>query len=350
VKFHRWGAATGLAALAVLALGGDAHARLCHLNLYLDDAVELGSLQLAVGHLAGTFQDPPCANSLDNTIAAFGADAGASRLDASFASVAGFEGPHQLALCTLEDPAGAVSEDDFNVVVVEATDVDGVQLETLPSVSSAVECDIETSTTTTTLEQRVCEVTFRLGEGGSIASLDYQIGYAGAGGDFAGSGNTVECDNLLPAGALASYNDDEDVTKLRGAMIHGVGISTPADIVRCRFLPLGDDPELGDFDAIVTNATDAQEVPAKPKPELFASEINCAGTGVQLQCGDANRSGSVTATDSLRVLEAALGSGADCPLWLCDTDDSGTVLANDALRVLRQAIGLPVDLNCPERN
>ncbi|HYC55061.1 MAG TPA: hypothetical protein VEL28_08995 [Candidatus Binatia bacterium] len=349
MKFHVWGAATGLAALTALCLGSDAHARLCSLNLFLDDDVELGSIQLAVGHLSGTFQDPPCANSVDGAIAAFGADADAGRLDASFASVEGFSGPHQLALCTLEDPAGVVSSDDFNVVVVEATDVDGVLLETFPSVSLAVTCDIDSSTTTTTIEERICEVTFRLGSAGSIASLDYYIGYAGAGGDFAGSGNGVECDNLLPAGTLASYNDVESQSRVRGAMIHKSGIPTPADITRCRFLPLADDPVAEDFDGVVTNATDALEVQANPKPTLTASEIVCSGTGLELVCGDANRSGNVTASDSLRILEAALGSSSSCPLWVCDTDGSGQILANDALRALRLAIGLPVDMNCPPR-
>jgi len=63
-------------------------------------------------------------------------------------------------------------------------------------------------------------------------------------------------------------------------------------------------------------------------------------------CGDANVSGSITATDALIVLRTAVGSSV-CGLCICDANDSGGVTASDALLVLRYAVGQPLVLNCP---
>jgi hypothetical protein len=62
-------------------------------------------------------------------------------------------------------------------------------------------------------------------------------------------------------------------------------------------------------------------------------------------CGDINGDG-VTATDALRVLQAAVGSETSCQLCTCDVDSSGAISATDALRVLQAAVGVEVDLTC----
>ena len=72
----------------------------------------------------------------------------------------------------------------------------------------------------------------------------------------------------------------------------------------------------------------------------------CAGTGGGSVCGDADGNGTVSATDALRVLNAAVGSPVSCPLSRCDVDGSGTILSSDALKVLRKAVGQPVVLSC----
>ena len=64
-------------------------------------------------------------------------------------------------------------------------------------------------------------------------------------------------------------------------------------------------------------------------------------------CGDVNVSGSLTASDALLVLKAAVGSDV-CPLLpcICDTNGNGTITASDALAVLRRAVGQDNALAC----
>lgn len=64
-------------------------------------------------------------------------------------------------------------------------------------------------------------------------------------------------------------------------------------------------------------------------------------------CGDADRSGRVTASDALGVLRAGIGLQA-CPLDRCDADVSGGLTAGDALRVLKHAVGALDQLSCHE--
>jgi hypothetical protein len=56
-------------------------------------------------------------------------------------------------------------------------------------------------------------------------------------------------------------------------------------------------------------------------------------------CGDADGNGSITASDALLTLSAAIGAGV-CALCQCDLDNSGAITAADALRVLAEAVGL----------
>ena len=66
----------------------------------------------------------------------------------------------------------------------------------------------------------------------------------------------------------------------------------------------------------------------------------------ELLCADANGDGLVRATDSLRVLQHAVGQPVTCPVAVCDVNGDGNVLAGDALVTLRAAVGLPVVLKC----
>ena len=72
-----------------------------------------------------------------------------------------------------------------------------------------------------------------------------------------------------------------------------------------------------------------------------------------LECGDLDGSGSIAASDALRLLQTAIG--LDLPI-LCpvldgeipcgDLDDNGAVAASDALRLLQRAVGVPLPLTC----
>jgi len=64
-----------------------------------------------------------------------------------------------------------------------------------------------------------------------------------------------------------------------------------------------------------------------------------------LQCGDANMDGSVTATDALATLRAAVGI-APCLPCVCDADGSTAVSATDALVFLKFVVGQQVTLKC----
>ena len=63
-------------------------------------------------------------------------------------------------------------------------------------------------------------------------------------------------------------------------------------------------------------------------------------------CGDANDDGEVSATDALKALRGAVGTG-DCDLELCDFSGDGELAASDALGILRLSVGQPVVGNCP---
>lgn len=63
-------------------------------------------------------------------------------------------------------------------------------------------------------------------------------------------------------------------------------------------------------------------------------------------CGDAVTDGSVTATDALAILNAAVGTFACLPC-LCDVNSANGVTATDALIVLRKSVGQALVLNCP---
>jgi hypothetical protein len=63
-------------------------------------------------------------------------------------------------------------------------------------------------------------------------------------------------------------------------------------------------------------------------------------------CGDFNGDGSVSATDALGVLNAAVGL-ASCDVEECDIDGSGGITATDALSALNAAVGQEIVMACP---
>ncbi len=63
-------------------------------------------------------------------------------------------------------------------------------------------------------------------------------------------------------------------------------------------------------------------------------------------CGDADGSGTVSSSDALLTLNAAVGLAA-CNPCVCDVDGSGSVTASDSSIILNAVVGLPVQLNCP---
>jgi len=62
-------------------------------------------------------------------------------------------------------------------------------------------------------------------------------------------------------------------------------------------------------------------------------------------CGDLNSSGTITASDALGALKAAVGSGC-CQIEFCDVTDPPGVAASDALAILKAAVDEGVELSC----
>jgi predicted outer membrane repeat protein len=92
-------------------------------------------------------------------------------------------------------------------------------------------------------------------------------------------------------------------------------------------------------------ATDQRgfERPQGPAFDIGAVEVvSCS----DVLCGDANASGTVSASDALAALRTAVGTD-DCALHRCDYDASGDVQASDALAILRASVGQPVEPGCP---
>jgi len=68
--------------------------------------------------------------------------------------------------------------------------------------------------------------------------------------------------------------------------------------------------------------------------------------GPQVLCGDADSSGTVSSTDALIALNAAVGL-ATCEACRCDVNASGGITASDAQTLLAASVGLPAELVCP---
>jgi hypothetical protein len=74
--------------------------------------------------------------------------------------------------------------------------------------------------------------------------------------------------------------------------------------------------------------------------------VSAIGSVMSTIPGDANGDGTVSASDALLTLAAAISAGT-CELCICDVNGDGSITATDALIVLNLAVGLPVDINAP---
>ncbi|HYB98677.1 MAG TPA: LamG-like jellyroll fold domain-containing protein [Candidatus Limnocylindrales bacterium] len=65
-------------------------------------------------------------------------------------------------------------------------------------------------------------------------------------------------------------------------------------------------------------------------------------------CGDANRDGSIKASDALLTLKTAVGA-ACCQVESCDVGAPGGISASDSLAILKASVGQEVELVCPSQ-
>jgi cysteine-rich repeat protein len=132
---------------------GRADARVCEVSMHADSAVTLGALQLDLdfsgtsGFVPAQGTKPVCKGDVADTLTMFGIEG--SVVTVSVLSLAGFSTPAPIAHCTFEDATGTTDAKDFELVVTDATDIEG---EAVAAPRVSVEygpCDDDTTTTTT---------------------------------------------------------------------------------------------------------------------------------------------------------------------------------------------------------
>ena len=90
----------------------------------------------------------------------------------------------------------------------------------------------------------------------TLGSLDFQIDYSAAAGEFLDPADTVMCETV-PGETTSVYNNIVAKRLLLGRIIAVGGFSGPGEIARCRFQPApSTTPESGDFSVAVTDAAD----------------------------------------------------------------------------------------------
>ncbi len=374
-----------------------AGSRTCSVVLRLDDPTALGSLQVTVDYTAaaGAFalnlqNKVDCTNDVLAAVGLFADNVDARQLSASFISIHGFTGPATIAHCTFTDSGGILAPADFTVTILDAAAPDGSPLTKLPAIvvrlPDCTTSDTSTTTTnpvtTTVPPQMFCDLTLRVTTAATIGSLDWQLGYQNAPGEFTGSAGKVACTNLRP-GSNASFNDNETARTIRGALMNLDGFTAPADIARCQFLPLSyDEPIASDFTLTLIQATDPALVTINPKPKMIISQIQCRTPGTSTtttlpvcgnaivqsgeECDDGNVSNSdaclndcTLATCGDGFIRAGVetcddgntrsrdGCSSTCVVdTICgDANQNGILTASDALQILKNAVG--VNIACP---
>ena len=191
-----------------------------------------------------------------------------------------------------------------------------------------------------------------------ITELSFEVAYTPAELTFAGHGGEVDCSKLVE-NATATFTD-ADAGKLHASFTSETGLSsliTP--LARCTTLsesiPVESSFTLKLLEELKLGG--AEVTPPVPVemilPELEDCETVTTTTSTSTTstlpsavCADATGDASITATDALLTLNAAVGL-ASCAQCACDVDGSAQITASDALFVLNYAVGVPVELECP---
>jgi cysteine-rich repeat protein len=123
--------------------------------------------------------------------------------------------------------AAALEASDFGIEVTDAT-VDGVN-QIFPRPTVAI-------TSISPAGGVSFDIKIDLTDAVTLGSLQVEIDYSGANGEFAGEFTAVECDAPLAAlGAIVSINDNEPAESLGIAIIKFGGFAGPFELATCRF-------------------------------------------------------------------------------------------------------------------
>jgi hypothetical protein len=155
-----------------------------------------------------------------------------------------------------------------------------------------------------------------------VSPVSAALGEFGASVAVAPALASADASALLAVGAPGESAGDE----LRAGAIYPAGFA-PAS------------PELcGDADTTASEGCDDGDT-------SWTTGEACTGDCLRIACGDVNDSGTLTASDALFALRAAVGAVA-CAPEACDATGDSSVTASDALSILRAAVGADVELDC----
>jgi hypothetical protein len=377
----------------------------CTVTFRLHDAVEAASLQFDVAYdrsdleITGSSDSVSCVNLAPALGTFTDEDSGVTGvLQVAYIAPSGFSGPRDLLVCdfTTSNPPLLT---DFTVTVLDATDTSYATIDPLPTVvPSQVDCggaydtttttSTSTSTTTVTLpeSQTECTLEFSLTDAVTLGSLQWEVDYSGAPGEFGGSGAGVQCRNKVTT-AFGSMQDKESERRVITALISLAGFTGPQLLSTCTFIA-DSYPEVGDFVVTVQDAANPSLQVVNPFPTVALSNITCAGDtttttstttttlptcgngfldddeecddgpgngvpgGCRFDCfldricGDGDGNGIVNVTDAQWVLKSSIGITSPCPLLACDPTVDSVVSVSDSQRILFRSVGLLGHLVC----
>ncbi|RMF19716.1 MAG: hypothetical protein D6760_12805, partial [Deltaproteobacteria bacterium] len=182
----------------------------------------------------------------------------------------------------------------------------------------------------------------------AVGSVRFSATYP-AGVEMVGSGAAVSCQSLVRDDEpVAAEFFDDDAGTLTTHLSSAGGFPGFNALAICDLLS---DHEVvsSEFGVTTTEVLDPAGVPIDPMPAVSVLEAFCPTTTTTTSttttstttttlgptttttmppatCGDATQDGSITPTDALFVLRAAVQS-SPCPLQICDADGDGSVTA-----------------------
>ncbi len=156
-----------------------------------------------------------------------------------------------------------------------------------------------------------------------VGSLQFDVDYSGAGGDFVGSGGGVECAKVAGFGALEAFNDDDAASIATLGFADNIGFGTPRSLAKCIFEKPAADPApvAGDFVITVVAATDTDRNDVNVNPVITLVEVcSCGDDAVSCleECDDGNSTAGDGCSDTCSC-ENTCGNGSfEPPCEQCD--------------------------------
>ena len=165
---------------------------------------------------------------------------------------------------------------------------------------------------------KTCNVEFALVDAVTLGSLQFDVDYTAAPGEFVGSGpdirngGTLQCVSMV-SGALGAFSDNDAERLLTAGIVKNSGFTGPITLATCVFTPNeGVDLGTDDLAITVTDAKDTNVQPVQPLPAVEVSAIECT------DCGNGAVSGAEDCDDGNQ--NDGDGCSSDCQIedgWEC---------------------------------